>query len=263
MSRNRSYLNLDRLRGQKTEILGIASLLVTAILIFLEFEGVINIISFDPPIKSSDFAQIIGGIGSIILTFGLVFLYKQQTVIQHRQERWMSASHRPELEFTTWGADNNQLFFDLSNLGNGVAKNLAVTVSVSEYPSSFYAPKEISATTPLYRKNPFARSLEEQTSDSEAIEFKSDPIPEFNDELFGQDIQAKFHDVIHHFGENEVDTVRFKITIRYELIREEAEKIRVWSGTVDVKDDLYLDTAIEDSIPDWEEIEIGLPPENF
>ncbi|QKY18640.1 hypothetical protein [Halorubrum sp. CBA1229] len=243
------------------EVLGVTTLLVAVIWLALEFEGVVNIISFDPPVESSNFAQIVGGIGSLVLTFGLVFLYKQQTAIQHRQERWMSASHRPELEFTSWVADNNQLSFELSNLGNGVAKNLAVTITVNKYPSSISG-SEISAITPLYRKNPFARSLEEQTSNSEAIEFKSDPIPDFQDELFGEEIQGKFHEVIQHFGENNVESVRFKITIEYELIREESEEICVWSGTVDVKDDLYLDAAIKNSTPDWGEIEIELPPEN-
>lgn len=262
MSGNRSYLNFDRLRGRKLEIFGVIALLVAGIWLALEIEGVANIVSFSPPIPSNDFAQIVGGIGSLVLTFGLVFLYKQQTAIQHRQERWMSASHRPELELTRWTPKDNQLTFELFNLGNGVAKNLAVAITISEYPPSIYNSSDISTVTPLYRENPFARSLEEQTSDSDAIEFKLDPIPEFQGELFGDGIQAKFHEVIQHFGENDVDSVRFKIVVEYELIREEAEEVCIWSGTVDVEDELYLDAAIESSTPDWEEIEINLPPEN-
>jgi len=259
MRRICSYL--DRLRGRKLEIFGVVCLLGAAIWLALEVKGVVNIISFDPPVEPSDFAQIVGGIGSLVLTFGLVFLYKQQTTIQHRQERWMSASHRLELEFTGWEAEDNELSFELSNLGNGVAKNLAVAVTISEYPPRSYASNEISTVAPLYRENPVARSLEE--GNSESREFVSDPIPEFQGTLFENGIQGKFHEIVQRFKENDIETVSFTITVEYDLIREESDDICVWDGTADIEDGLYLDDAIEKSTPDWEEIDIEITPENI
>lgn len=76
-----------------------------------------------PPIWLQQWSSLVAGLGTVVLTTFLVILYK-------RQKEQLAAQHKAVLEVTDveWYGDRAILW--LSNFGNGVAKNLYLTILV-------------------------------------------------------------------------------------------------------------------------------------
>ena len=79
-----------------------------------------------------------------VLTLALVGLYRRQTTIQETQteimgaqEEWMEFGYAPDVVIDSWTVHRKNEVLDvyLMNLGNGVAKELAVAIRVAPVPS--------------------------------------------------------------------------------------------------------------------------------
>ncbi|MEZ3143291.1 hypothetical protein [Halobaculum sp. MBLA0143] len=108
------------------ELLLVTAFLVPVTVVALDLLGVVNLTSGGLPVDVATFADIAGVFGSVVSTFALVLLYREQTKIQRRQEEWMAADHVPDVFVDEWEVTQNRIELGLSNLGTGVARNLRV-----------------------------------------------------------------------------------------------------------------------------------------
>jgi DNA-binding transcriptional ArsR family regulator len=125
---NRGESWLSKL-GEAIPILLAYSLVVGSIAWgILEYYAITNIVSYSLPLSATDFAQISGAFGTVILTFGLLLLYHRQTQIQSRQaeiqenqESLMEQRYMPYLtgEVTPLNITTTQ--FQIRNTGDGPA----------------------------------------------------------------------------------------------------------------------------------------------
>lgn len=53
----------------------------------LEHYNYVNIVNFRPPLTLPEFAQVVGALGSLLLTGGLVYLYSRQTAILNEEKQ--------------------------------------------------------------------------------------------------------------------------------------------------------------------------------
>jgi hypothetical protein len=108
-----------------------------------EYRGITNIATYAPPYTVIDWAQIVGAIGSVILSGLLVVLYllmfrtqKQQVETMQQQKEWMEIQHRPEIRVTgyrivdTIPRAREKVEVEIQNTGNGMAKNLYIRCDV-------------------------------------------------------------------------------------------------------------------------------------
>jgi hypothetical protein len=115
-----------------------------AVLLLILFVGataaeswnIINIVQSGetPPYQIDTAAQLIGAIGSILLTIGLVVLYdkqasvaKQQASIQENQEKLMQADYEPRLKASIGFKDVQALQFEIHNSGKAAAHDVHIT----------------------------------------------------------------------------------------------------------------------------------------
>lgn len=119
----------------------ISAFAVLLLILFLgaviaESWGVINIIqdSEMPPYQIDTAAQLIGAVGSILLTIGLVILYdkqasvaKQQASIQENQEELMQADYEPKLKASLGFKEIQTVQFEIHNSGKAAAHDVRAT----------------------------------------------------------------------------------------------------------------------------------------
>ena len=82
-----------------------------------------NLMSLAPPGWVYEWSQIVGALGSVLLSALLVVLYK-------RQQQQLAADHKALLEVSDVEWDRDTATLCLSNFGNGVATNLSLTTLV-------------------------------------------------------------------------------------------------------------------------------------
>lgn len=94
-------------------------------------------------------SSVIGGLGSVLLTAGLVYLYlrqtrlqERQTEIQERQQQLSESQAQPVVEVGAVDVEGDQLYVTLSNGGGGIAKNLEIVTEVDFQPTSDIEPVE-------------------------------------------------------------------------------------------------------------------------
>lgn len=113
-------------------VLSILSLIVIA----LEISGIFNYITNNPPYKITEFSNLIGAVGSLLLSALLVILYNKQTTIQASQEQLMESEHRPKIVLDKSRLTDNpevtsgasRMIFTLSNSGKGSANNIKIRI---------------------------------------------------------------------------------------------------------------------------------------
>ena len=111
------------------ELLLVAAVLVPVTVVALDLLDIVNLTSVGLPVGVATFADIAGVFGSVVSTFALVVLYREQTKIQRRQEAWMEADHVPDVFVDEWEVTQNRIELNLSTLGTGVARDLRVGVT--------------------------------------------------------------------------------------------------------------------------------------
>lgn len=126
----------SRIWERKISAFAVLLLVLLAGATIAESWNIINIIqnSETPPYQIDTAAQLIGAIGSILLTIGLVVLYdkqasvaKQQASIQENQEKLMQADYEPKLKASIGFKDVQSLQFEVHNSGKAAAHDVRVT----------------------------------------------------------------------------------------------------------------------------------------
>lgn len=137
----------------------ILNLIIITLWMGLEYYSVVNFININFPIRISSFAEIVGALVSLGLTFALVILYDRQAGIQFDQKRLMEnqesimaeqaelseaqvelteLEHEPRLNVRGIFLSDDDRNFEIivSNHGKGVAKNVTVDITPDlDYPN--------------------------------------------------------------------------------------------------------------------------------
>lgn len=105
-----------------------------------EYAGWVNLVSANPPYQATNFAQIAGAFGSVILSFALVLLYAQQTEIQENQERLMEHEFKPFLTGEVTSLNIVSAQFAIRNSGNATAYHVEAEWTVAGETRSWEIP---------------------------------------------------------------------------------------------------------------------------
>ncbi|MGM0590524.1 MAG: hypothetical protein ACQETI_02650 [Halobacteriota archaeon] len=190
-------------------------------------------------------------------------IQNQQTVIMEQQEEWMEAQHAPEIYIQSWQAVNDEICLFLTNLGNGVARDLTVNYRIVP-----------PGTTTIYANQAEfevggAFSLEHDTDgdevtanvlvpDTEIHQFKATMntfwLPEGfdpEDATVGTEIEIlPFSQAVDRLLDRGIEEIQYEILLQYEYIRREEETVDLWSGVVELEAGMNFQDAIVRSTRD-------------
>jgi len=101
-----------------------------SIILALELFGGSNIVTAQPPFLLSEFSQLVGAGGSLVLSLALVVLYRRQT---ENQETLQTMEHTPNLQVDRFRQLPNEEFTDsyeleISNVGKAAATDLHLII---------------------------------------------------------------------------------------------------------------------------------------
>jgi hypothetical protein len=121
-------------------ILASIPILSLGIFILLEFFSVINYLSIDFPLDSTEFGQVSGAIISVFLSYALVILYWQQKRVQENQQELIEQQHEPHLngEVATLHIVSAQ--FRIRNTGSAPAYEVEANWEVADQSRTWEIP---------------------------------------------------------------------------------------------------------------------------
>jgi hypothetical protein len=118
----------DKIRQQGPILLAYSFVTLLAALAIIEGIGLTNWVTFSLPLTGPDFARIASGVGSVVLSFGLLLLYhrqtetqRRQTDIQENQESLMEQQFTPYLVGEVSPLNIASAQFEIRNTGDGPA----------------------------------------------------------------------------------------------------------------------------------------------
>ncbi|WP_147298719.1 hypothetical protein [Haloferax sp. Atlit-47N] len=111
-----------------------------AIWIVVEWLGITNWVTYSLPLTGTNFAQIASGVGSVVLSFGLLLLYNKQAKIQENQESLMEQQFAPFLTGEVAPLDMGGTQFRIQNMGDGPAYNVSATWNVADQEKTWEVP---------------------------------------------------------------------------------------------------------------------------
>lgn len=118
----------DKIQQQGPILLAYGFVVLLVVLAIMERIGLTNLITLSLPLTGPDFARIASGVGSVVLSFGLLLLYnrqteiqRQQTDIQESQESLMEQQFTPYLVGEVAPLNIASAQFKIRNTGDGSA----------------------------------------------------------------------------------------------------------------------------------------------
>lgn len=153
-------------------------------------------------------SQPLAGIGSLVLTGSLVYLYYQQKSLLDASFR---ANHQAVVEADTILPTEDGLILDLSNVGNGVATDLQL-IALGVYTSSTGEVRDDLVENTLYREDkgePYSSGSIE-AGESEVPYRGQLAIPSY----FGGSMV--FESAIEELAQNDIEIVRIYTFVQYE-----------------------------------------------
>lgn len=268
------YTDFDTFQVLEKFILILISAFALSIVLvpLLNWAGVIDVISpLEEPLSWSEAAQIAGAMGSVLFTIGLVILYREQTLIQNRQESWMEADHTPDLSIDEWRIDSNTFEFDIANLGDGTAKNLTLVLNIdiisTENSMDSIIIKE--ARDQLIREEVVSQAI--QSEQITPVIFSAFPDiviswrpnhgrkPSFR--YRWKEYSNNPSDILGALKFGGVTDVEYRISVEYSYGKSSTDEISIFAGRADVTPDIDLEGLI--TFETYEELETDLnrPPE--
>ena len=236
---------------------------------FWDYAGLTNVFKIQLPITLGTYAQIISGVGSLVLTLGLVLLYGQQTDIQRRQEVWMEAEHVPDVFVDSWELTENKFRFRLSNLGTGVAKNLSVYFTIE--PTGPDAFTQISGEAPLAQEEISTRVLPRDSDiDGGAVSMTgvhnlSVSPDDGLEEMPADDLPSddRLRELLDRLADDH-DSVEYIVSLEYDFVRREDDCKSVYGGRVDLQSDLDFEgLLLATEQGEVLETDLNVEPENL
>lgn len=239
----------------------------------LNWAGVIDVISpLEEPLSWTEAAQIAGAMGSVLFTIGLVVLYREQTLIQNRQESWMEADHTPDLSIDEWRINSNKFELDIANLGDGTAKDLTLLlgldiIEISD-PANSITVDEVSE--PLIREEVVSQAIQSETI--EPVIFSAFPEltiswrvnldrrPGYKYRL--EEYRENPSDILSTLESGGVTDIEYTISIRYTYGKSSTGELSIFAGKADVTPDLDLEGLIKFETYEELETDLNRPPES-
>lgn len=233
----------------------------------LDTIGVIDVISpLEEPLSWSEAAQIAGAMGSVLFTIGLVILYREQTLIQNRQESWMEADHTPDLSIDEWRIDSNTFEFDIANLGDGTAKDLTLILELEIIGTnnSFNSINVDEVREPLIREEVVSQAI--QSENIEPVIFSAFPEITISWRAnHGKRPSYKYRwkeyrenpsDILSALKFGGVTDIEYTISVEYAYGKSSTDELSIFAGKAEVTPDLDLEGLI--TFETYEELETDL-----
>jgi hypothetical protein len=233
-----------------------AALSIPILAVALDLLGVVELVEGGFPVEISTFADIAGVFGSILLTLALVLLYREQTKIQGRQEKWMEAEHVPDVFVEEWEVTRNRADFELSNLGTGVARNLRVTIEVET--EDKFGVSNVTFAAPLSRQLSSARVLRPDENDVVVV----DGFFEVSGAQGTIEISDTTIESVSRWLNGDQPPSNIVVTIEYDYIRRRSGSQQVFSCEVDPTDAETVEDILL-SVIRRNENEVDIEPENL
>lgn len=176
-----------------------------------------------------NWAQPIGAIGSFLLTFFLVALYRQQKNLLRES---YNADHRAVVEVEDYEVDGERLVLQLSNVGNGVGTDLElVTATVFEETDDF-APGITTSRIEL-TKDEIKRGRQSIKPHEDNVTFRTRPALgfEYSD---GETHRQGYRRAMNELDRVDVEVLRVHWFLRYQDLRGKCDGQYISGIEVDV-----------------------------
>lgn len=223
------------------------------------------------PLDGESYSTLVNAIGSLILTFALVFLYRQQVRTLQKQEEWMEADHTPDVSVDRWAVNKNMLEVDLTNPGNGAAKNLKIEIFISDVYGGF-AEERITISSggqELFGTDITSRMIPAQESETISYETREPIIvkleinsrslfPRFGD---GREYEDTFTEILNLLCHGEAEFIDYEIAISYDYVKRGKDSTLFWGGMAEIEPSMRLEDIIVESEVD-ESIQMLVIPDN-
>lgn len=264
---------MKSIRDLSTDLIIVGVLIVITGLIvgipvvdFLTSQRLLNI-SF--PLTTEAYSALINSLGSLVLTLGLVLVYAQLVRTQERQEEWMEADHTPDVSVDWWNPKVNMLKVDLTNPGNGAAKNIRLNIEIDAVHGA--VPDThlfLEGGAELYRDDITSRVI--PAKETKTVRFETrDPVklslktfPSHRPSGMGdgnEKYSANFDEIIDILCRDGIDIVDYSLSIDYDYIKREGGSVRFYAGSVDIAQGMHFEDIVANTHED-EEIEMFVPP---
>ena len=214
----------------------------------------------------------LNAVGSLILSFFLVLLYKRQTALLASQQQLMRYEQEPDLEVENWEVipdkDSYHLELTISNYGGGRASGLQCQIDLFD---GYHIESRDLGAAPAYRVNEdgedsYASSIRPHSLNTR---FRSEPgrghIDVFEDKRW----EYSFKELVEKVWQSVDGPIYGQIRLRYSTQFEEYQQEKVMPAMkIDIRDGQWYTSAV-DSIPKEEKYEdkqvvelAESPPEN-
>lgn len=213
-----------------------------------------ELLSITWPINIEVYSQIIGGVGSFILTIALVILYDQQRGILDKQESWSEADHTPTIIVEEWFVDHgSDVTFSLTNPGKGIAKNLHMQLEFHHFSGDFDNSKNrlyMSGSGKLTQLKSNSSTL--KMNALEPIEFHGSPEFQLQWNMDSkmtpgtlknkQTLSGDLLEISEKLRNKGVDALEFTIQIKYDYVKRFSNQTTtVWKGKIELDDSYDLE----------------------
>lgn len=269
------YTDFDTFQVLEKFILILISAFALSIVLvpLLNWAGVINFISpLEEPLSWTEAAQIAGAMGSVLFAIGLVILYREQTLIQNRQESWMEADHTPDLSIDEWRIDSNTFEFDIANLGDGTAKDLTLflELDIIEISNSVNVITVNEVREPLVREEVVSQAI--QSEIIEPVIFSAFPEITISWRVYhGRRPGYKYRwkeysgnpsNILSALKSGGVTDIEYTISVEYTYGKSSTDELSIFAGKAEVTPDLDLEGLIKFETYKELETDLDRPPES-
>lgn len=269
------YTDFDTFQFWEKFILVLVSAfaLIIVLVPLLNWVGVIDLIApLEEPLSWSEAAQIAGAMGSVLFTIGLVILYREQTLIQNRQESWMEADHTPDLSIDEWRIDSNTFEFDIANLGDGTAKDLTLVLNIDiiRISNSFDSITVNEVREPLIREEIVSQAIQSENIEPVifsafpdiTLSWRADHSRRPSYKYRWKEYRENPSDILSALKFGGVTDIEYTISVEYAYGKSSTDELSIFAGKAEVTPDLDLEGLI--TFETYEELETDLnrPPKS-
>lgn len=179
---------------------------------------------------------------------------EDQTKILDKQEAWMEAEHKPIISIKSWEATDENVTFELSNFGNGVAKNVTVILRLGPVGGNWpFDEDEIRLEGDLLQEH-----------QAQVLKQSVEPICFEGSATLSQDFEVDQDDITDVLEElNPGDEIYYRVQIGYEDLSDDTDVEDVWVAETEVPDSTLTLPALIDNTTDETSWFRSVTPENL
>lgn len=269
------YTDFDTFQVLEKFILILISAFALSIVLvpLLNWADIIDFISpLEEPLSWSEAAQIAGAMGSVLFTIGLVILYREQTLIQNRQESWMEADHTPDLSIDEWRIDSNKFEFDIANLGDGTAKDLTLILDIDiiRISDTINSINMDEVREPLIREEVVSQAIQSESIEPVVfsafpeitISWRADHGRRPSYKYRWKEYRENPSDILSALKFGRVTDLEYTISVEYSYGKSSTDEISIFAGRAEVTPDLDLEGLITFETYEKLDTDLDRPPKS-